>query len=332
MSESVMLPYQMPFFATTQGIASAGIAIMAHPTAYNAVLTQSTALNCTRRFLKGYTTPQIGIPRAGIYNFPFFERQTVSLKFAHSHCREIIKQMLDEGYYIYYTEVDDFYMPGKSWFGIRHHNHDGIICGYDESDKTYSIAAYDVNWVFNLIRIPQECFMEGLASCLAQEQYGNLIGYKITQDDIPLKEGTMRWYLKEYLKADIEKFSLEDEGEVVGIAVHDFLAMYIDKLKDGSIPSEKMDWRALRPVWEHKRCMLDRIRAIEARRNWNDELSAAYEPIVEEANRLRVMYSIYHKTKKASLLDGIRNGLLHIKKAEKEILTTFVERMEEKKS
>ena len=45
--------------------------------------------------------------------------------------------MIDDGMYIYFHGVDDFYLPEKSWYGTRHMNHDGIICGYDDNDSNF---------------------------------------------------------------------------------------------------------------------------------------------------------------------------------------------------
>ena len=147
--------------------------------------------------------------------------------------------------------------------------------------------------------------------------------------EVKLEEPAILKYLKEHLDTTIDKVSLESNDRVNGIAVHDLLAMYIDKLKDGSIPSDKMDWRALRPVWEHKRCMLERLKAVETKHNWDPAFSEQYAPLVDLANRIRMMYAVYHKTRKISLLDGIRNGLTQLSRKEYDILTDFVGKMEE---
>ena len=52
-------------------------------------------------------------------------------------------------------------------------------------------------------------------------------------------------------------------GEVKGIVVHDYMAMYIEKLLDGTIPYEKMDYRIFRLIWEQKKAMLERIEKME---------------------------------------------------------------------
>lgn len=330
MAESVSFPFQVPVFATTQGAAAVGIAITGHPTAYNGFLNQCTTLYCTRAFLRGGGSPFTGIPRNGIYDFPFIERYNTHLKFAHPYTMDLIRRMLDSGFYIHYCGVDDYYLPGKSWYGLRHMNHDGVICGYDESDRTYSIAAYDINWIFSLMRIPQDCFAEGLKSCIERKEYGNLIAYRVRKDaTVALDEKMILRYLKEHLTNTVDRFPLNQEGTVTGLAVHDFVAMYVGKLRDGSLPVERMDWRALRPVWEHKRCMLDRLRAVEEKHGWAAECSTEYAPLVEKANRLRMMYAMFHKNQKAGLLGKIEQGLLELREQENIILQKFVTQMEE---
>ena len=330
MPDSVSLPFCVPVFSFTPGHAAAGFALNGHPTGYNAYLNQCTTVGCTRRFLRGFTTPQMGIPRAWIGSFPYIEHYSVSSRFGYPHYRNIIKLMLDQGFYVYFNGIDDFYMPGKCWYGIRHMAHDGIICGYDDNDQTYSIAAYDINWLFNLIKIPQECLIEGLNACIKNKQYGALTAYKMRENAvISLDEKMILQNLKTYVDQTVDKYPLEQDGWIEGIATHDFLAMYMDKLKDGSIPAEKVDWRTLRPVWEHKKCMLDRIKSIEEKRGWDIELSSKYAPLVDDANRARMMLAMFHKNQKATLLDKMKNILLDLRERESEILKELIKRMEE---
>lgn len=329
MADCVQLAYEYPWFAFTQGTAAPCIALRNHPTAYNAILNQCTTLSCTRRFLDGFTTPQVGVPRLNIHSFPCIERYGVALRFTHDRFREIIKKMLDEGFYIYFGGVDDYFLPGKSWYGIRHMNHDGILCGYDDNDGTYSVAAYDSDWVFRLIRIPQDCFREGLESGISQGWNGNLYAYRMRNGEIQPDEKQMLRYLKAHVDADMDHFPLTERGNVEGIAVQGFLALYIGKLMDGSIPTDKMDWRVLRPVWEHKKCMLDRLIALEALHGWEPEFSSRYRPLVDAANRNRMMYAVYHKNRRPELLENVRKGLLDGKEQERAILCDFIRKTEE---
>lgn len=330
MPNTVSLPFCVPWFAGSQGYAAPGLAMASHPTAYNGYLNQTTTLGCHKHFLNSGTSPGIFIPRADLGAFDCLEKYSVSSKFGYPYYKELIKAMLNEDFYIYFSGVDDFYLPGKSWYGTRHMSHDGVICGYNENDGTYSIAAYDINWVFNLIRVPQNCFIEGVKACLEIKKIGGLTAYKVKEGTtVCLNEPMILRYLNEYINQTADEFSLDPNGVVEGIAVQDFLAMYIDKLKDGSIPLDRMDWRVLRPVWEHKRCMLDRIRAIEQQNQWNDQLSEAYRLLVQSSDRARMMYAMYHKNQNESLLDKIKYNLLNGKEKEYEILKKLIDRMQE---
>ncbi len=329
MADCVQLAYEYPWFAFTQGTAAPCIALRNHPTAYNAILNQCTTLSCSRRFLDGFTTPQVGIPRLNIHSFPCIERYGVALRFTHDRFREIVKKMLDEGFYIYFGGVDDYFLPGKSWYGIRHMSHDGILCGYDDNDGTYSVAAYDSDWVFRLIRIPQDCFREGLESGISQGWNGNLYAYRMRNGEIQPDEKQMLRYLKAHVDSDMDHFPLTERGNMEGIAVQGFLALYIEKLMDGSIPADRMDWRVLRPVWEHKKCMLDRLILLETLHGWEPEFSSRYRPLVDAANRNRMMYAVYHKNRRPELLENVRKGLLDGKEQERAILCDFIRKTEE---
>mgnify|MGYP003291408286 CR=1 FL=1 len=329
MKKSVCLPFEVPIFATTQGAAATGLAMIGHPTAFNYLLNNSTSLYCTRKFIKGFTTPEVSVPDSGIFSCGFMVRYGVNFKYSFPHCMDIIKNMLNDKLYIYYNRVDDFYLPGKSWYGTRHIYHDGVICGYDDNDGTLSIAAYDINWLYSLIRIPQEAFIKGMQSAFEVEQYGTFTGYKIRNNVvIDLEEKKIINNIKEYLESDFKAYPTDVEGGVRGAVVHDYLCIYLKKIIDGSVPYEKMDWRVLRPVWEHKKCMLERIRAVEIKNAWDKYLGDAYMPIVEKANYIRMMYALYHRRRKDSILSGVIKELMELKNEEKQILAQFVERME----
>ncbi len=329
MENSIQLPFHVPKFATTQGAAAPGLAMDNHPTAYNEMLNECTTLCCNRRFLQGHTEFPIHVAQMGVSCFSCLQKYTVSLRYTSKYYSEIIKQMLHEGYYVYYTRADDFYLPGKSWYGTRHMHHDGVICGYDDSDGTYSIAAYDINWVFSLIRIPQDCFAEGVKSSLQAQNYGDLLAYKMKETTVSLNPPLILKNLKEHLNNTLSVFPSDKEGRVTGVAVYDYIAMYLEKLQDGSIPSDKMDWRMVRPVWEFSRCMYDRLHAIEQYYGWDNSFSSEYQALVSLADRVRMMYAVYHKNRREALLVGIKNGILLFKEKEVDILSRFVNKMEE---
>jgi hypothetical protein len=236
--------------------------------------------------------------------------------------------MLDEGCYIYYHGIDDYYLPGKSWYGTRHMNHDGVICGYDDEAKTVCVAAYDMNWILRPIDIDYDDFVKAIQYGIDNNWNGYLHAAKVRNQVYKLDQNLIIKNLKEYLDSDFERFPTDKDAEVTGIVVLDYLIIYLDKLYDGTIPYEKMDWREIRPIWEHTKCMLDRICAVENENSWDSSFSEEYKPIVEIANHARMMYALHHKKRRDSILPKISAQILEIKEKECDILKRFIEKME----
>ena len=91
-----------------------------------------------------------------------------------------------------------------------------------------------------------------------------------------------------------------------------------------------MDWRILRIVWEYRTCMQKRIKAIEEKMELGNDISNAYSKILKENDRLRMLYAIYHKKPKTSLMLSIKEGMNYLKEAEKKELYALIKHMEEK--
>lgn len=73
---------------------------------------------------------------------------------------EYYQDMLDNGFYVAFSGVDDFYIEGKSWYKEQHFNHDGLIIGYNDENKTFSIVAH--RWIFTAFETSQACFVEAM--------------------------------------------------------------------------------------------------------------------------------------------------------------------------
>ena len=58
-------------------------------------------------------------------------------------------------------------------------------------------------------------------------------------------------------------------------------------------------------------------------------VSEAYQKIVTETDRFRMLYAVISKKRKDSLLMAVRNGILDLKEQETELLRSFVKIVEE---
>ena len=325
MNKAVELPIVKPLYGTYQNHGAGSAVLKSNPSIRNWYLNQVMILQCNRKFINGFTTPNIDIPQAWWHNQPYLEQKRYEMQYLSGYVNPVIRELLSDGYYVAFEGVDDFYVPGKSWYKERHACHDGLICGYDQNDKTYSLFSYDSNWIYRVFKTPQKGWNAGRKAILNEGTYGSFIcGLKPKDDEVLLEPETILIKLREYLDSSLEKYPVTEDDMVEGIAVHEYIAMYVGKLIDGSIPYERMDRRVFRLIWEHKVVMAERLQKVEDALEMDHSISDRYLPLVEEANTMRMLYASYHMKRRDSLLPVIQKKLLRLKGTEEILLTEFV--------
>ena len=327
MEKKIELPLTEPMYSTYhhQGPATAiGVGNSA-----GKIWTLNNAVNlfCNRKFLTGFTTPELGVERSSWADMLCIEKEFMPTRFAGGYINPIIRNMLDKGFYVYFTDVDDYYVKGKSWYHERHFLHNGLICGYDRNNKTYSVYAYDSEWRYTKFQTPQGAFDAGRIAAKRKGRFGTFYAIKMTNESVQLSPETVYGSLTGYLDSDLGKYPFEGEGRVYGIAVHTYIAEYVMKLYRGEIPYERMDRRVFRLIWEHKKVMLERIIKVEEALRFDNTLSEKYRPLVKETDTMRMLYASHHMKRRDSVLPIISDKLLRLEKIEREILTELTEKM-----
>ena len=318
------LPLAEPIYNTYHNQGTGTAAIFNNPSIRNWYINQVMILTCNRKFLSGFTTPEISIEDSTWISNPYLDKKLYEMRFLEGQTHFVIRKLLDAGYYIYFTGIDDYYVEGKSWYHQRHFCHDGCICGYDQNNKTYCIYAYDQNWICQKFWTKQKSFDAGRKAMFKQGKYGIIYGIKPKGNKIVFSHETALKKISEYLDSNMIKYPENAEGTVYGIVVHDYISIYIGKLYDGSIPYEKMDRRIFRLIWEHKKAMLERIKLIEDALSLDHSLSDAYTSVVREADNCRMLYAAHHMKQRNSVLPVIQKKLLDLKEKEKEILENLL--------
>ena len=323
--KKIELPLVEPLYSTYQYQGPCTAVLINNPSIRNWYLNQVMILTCTRKFLNGFTTPEIGMAESSWNANPYFDKKWYEMQFMEGHTHFVIRKLLDAGYYVCFSGIDDYYVEGKSWYHECHFNHDGCICGYDQENKTYCIYSYDQNWIYQKFWTSQKSFDAGRKAQFKKGQHGSICGIKPKKDQIAFSHETALKKIAEYLDSNMEKYPETAEGAVSGIVVHDYIAKYVGKLYDGCIPYEKMDRRVFRMIWEHKKVMLERIKLIEDALSLDHYLSDAYKSVVREADNCRMLYAAHHMKQRDSVLPMIKKKLLSLKEKEKEILENLLE-------
>ena len=327
----VRLPLGKPFFSTYHFQGVAGAISPSNPDLRNWYLNEAISLCCERVFLYGFSTPHLSIVNSSWLDTMNIERLIYPTRFMDellgNDIHVLIRYLLCQGYYVNFDGIDDYFLEGKSWYGKRHFCHDGLIYGYDLDDNTYDVYAYDSEWIYRDFKVSVKSFENGRRAMNDRGIYGTIGGVKAYNHPIPFDPLCTYKNLCQYLSSSIKEYPFDGEGKVTGIVVHEYLAEYTRRLYHGLIQYDKMDWRVFRVVWEQKAFMLERIQKVEETLGFDDTLSRRYEPVVREANTIRMLYASHAQKRRDSILPTIIDKLLRIYETERDILEALVSKM-----
>lgn len=319
-AKRIELPLVTPLYSTYHSQGNATAILAENPSIRNWYLNEAIQLECKRKFLSGFTSPEIDIQNSSWTACPQLEKVYIPARFLRGYIHPIIREMLEQGYYVVFDGVDDFYVKGKTWYQERHFEHDGLICGYDQEAKSYCIYAYDKEWRYQTFWTPQKAFEKGKISIEKSGMNCYVYAVKPKPEKIAFSSLSVCRGLQHYLYAENESSS----QRVTGSIVHAYIAEYVERLYNGSIPYERMDRRVFRLIWEHKKAMLERLLLLEEEWQLSEKHSAPYQHLVAEANTMRMLYATHHMKRKDSVLPLIRQKLLNLMRQEREILTSLV--------
>lgn len=328
MNKKIILPVTEPCYGTYHYQGSGAAIIGSNESILNYYLNECVDLYCNRNFLYSGITPDLGIVKSMYSVNPHLEKVEFSTKYLGEHIHHVIHSLLNDGFYVYYTGIDDYYLEGKTFYKEKHFKNDGMICGYDDKKKTYSVYAYDSNWEYRVFEVSQRSFEKGRVSKYIENDDAFITGLKPKTNHVNFSPWMVIRCIKQYLNSDFKNYPPEISKAAYGLVVHEYLKMYLDKLADGSIPKELMDRKVFRQLWEHKDLMLKRILKMESELEMDAEFSEKYTPIVDLAKKIRVQYEEYRLRDQIELLNNIKDSITEICEKEKIILKDFVEKTE----
>ena len=321
------LPLTEPIFSTYHNQGTGAACIVSNPSIRNWYLNNAVSLNCNRKFLSGYTSPEIQVPNSMWGYIPHFETLWTHDKYIKQWNAKI-RHLIDEGYYVSFHHVDDYYVPGKSWYHERHFLHDGLICGYNQDQKTYCIYAYDSHWVYQKFWTPQRRFNYARYASRCEEKPVCICAIRPKKEPVFFSPQVACENILKYLRSEEEMAPPHKDDNVYGIVVHEYIAAYLDRLENGAIPHERMDRRVFRLIWEQKKAMLERITLLEQLLQLDSLYSEQYQALVAEANTMRLLYATYHMKQRANTLPIIQKKLLGVMAKEEHILSDLLVRAE----
>ena len=229
MKKIVELPLLEPLYSTYHSQGPATAIIVNNPSIQNWYFNQVLMLTCTTAFLNGYSSPQIGIVDSSWENNPFFDQKAFHTRVLKGYTHQVIRNLLDLGFYVCFKDIDDYYIKGKTWYHERHFPHDGCICGYNQIDQTYCIYAYDQSWVYRKFWTPKESFDAGMRAMFKKGKFNNIWGLKVKRDPVDFSSYIALSKIDEYLNSSLKNQMEATSETIYGIRVHDYIVKYGDK-------------------------------------------------------------------------------------------------------
>lgn len=329
MKKKVELTISEPVYSTFHYQGSGSAILHENPSIYNWFLNEKMLLSCDAGFLNNITiTPDVTVEGTSYKDNPHLEIIRIPMRHLNGYIHVVIRNMLDDGFYVAFGGVDDYYVKGKSWYHKRHFDHDGLICGYNQEEKTYSIYAYDQSWRYRVFKTTQRSFDEGRKAQFRKSSYGSIYALKPKKEQVELDPDMIYSRMKEYLGHPTNEITPRKEGRVYGVAVQDYIGIYLNKLIDGSTPYEKIDRRIFRMIWEHKKVMYKRLIAVENKLQLNHDISEQYKPLIKEADDMRMLYAAHRIKRRDAVLPVIQNKLSVVNATEMRLLAMFLEQLE----
>lgn len=318
------LPLCAPIYSVSHGQGSVTSILHDNISLRNWYLNNSMVLSVRDGNPGGLFRPNIDICQSGPEDNPYIERQEILLTFLDGAVCRVIKNMINKGYYVYFGAIDDYYMKGRSGYHKRHYLHDGLICGYDTVNKSYSIYAYDTDMKYRVFDMPQSCFERARKSSERMGFCGSLMAMKPMKMKIELDPYLIKNRIIEYLDPPLVKNNLEENETAYGIIAHKYLIKYIDVLYNCDSDAVNLNLQAFKMIIEHKLFMLERIKKVEEYFDINDSISTAYSEASDKAIQLwnLCLYSVIKSDK--SKIPVMKSILERIDMLESNLLSRLI--------
>ena len=256
---------------------------------------------------------QEGIPKIDFYRPPnnrlfpsplletrWLDRDLISI--VNEDIVQFVIKYIDKDYYIQ-IYLNEFYIPDRPSYKSIKTIHETLIHGYDLDNETFDIVGYNKIGQYGSSKLKfsnfRKAYMEIDSSDFRKAymkinyspnhmakigllKYENNRHYEF---DINLVSEQLRDYIESNNTS--ERFRILDmpEDDIYGVETYRCLIHYLLEKKD------KYDFRLLHILWEHKKCMLNRLIYMENEGYLDpcEKLSIAYAKIEREIGSLRLV-------------------------------------------
>lgn len=235
-----------------------------------------------------------GMAEMNLYDVSNFSKKTLC---------QFICERIDQGNYLLFYDIDEYYLSYSDNFKRSHTNHDAYVYGY--SEDCFQVFAYR-NEHLACFCIDKVEVINALVSRKARKNadkrrhfctYRPSINRTVRVDKAMIYEKVKAFY-----KAD------SSQGKAQGICVYDVLLNGLKSVKKG----DKVDLRPFRCLWEHKKLMKERMLYLQDNSDSNCTIDLG--SLCDKTEVVFRLMMKYNMTFNESIIDKVYQKLENIKR------------------
>lgn len=194
---------------------------------------------------------------------------------AASSVARYIVDRLDNGFYVE-TFVDEYHIPSLFNGKESHLRHRMLIFGYDDHKQTFNIIGFDKNRLYRELECRFDEF-ERAFEAVEPLKHETTKLFKSPPQGLPVVEFDAARFAQltaDYLDSrntlldpDLHGKQLKGQEFWFGLKTYQFLQQYVETIMEKNRAGGHLgvDIRGFNIMWEHKKCMLDRMKWVRER-------------------------------------------------------------------
>ncbi|MBN2531402.1 MAG: hypothetical protein JXB88_00850 [Spirochaetales bacterium] len=249
---------------------------------------------------------------------------------------EFVKNYIERGWYTY-IGIDDFYIPFRSSYQKNRQPHDIFLYGYDTEKKSFNTAGFNEEEVFSFNQLSFDDFEKAYYYDISNVDKDLFECFDFVTLLKPIKDAKFDFDVtltKELLNDYIHSIDTTEKLRIVrtpkqnyiyGMKTYLILKKYFQSMLNTGL---ELDIRPVHLFWEHKKCMLLRIKYMNE--NGFIKLPGLYNDYMEieqKALGMRNLMLKYEVSNDSRCIMKIINTLDEIEKKELPLLSNLLEEL-----
>ncbi len=303
-----------------------------HDACFSWIIQNFIQLRCQKNIVDQQKVLDFVDPDGLHFPTPWLDIQRIDRVFFDDYLpdlKQFVIHSLQSGYYVH-LYLDEFFVPGRSPFGVYHVPHDILISGYDDEIASFEVAGFDEQGFYKQTKLTYQQFYDATANASQfAESHNPLLLLRLNSDARPdFSLATITHWLTAYLHAE------DSCGRCAAVASEDALAYGLDVyealcayLQCGPEQHLQLETRPFQILLERSRLMQQRLLYLQEHSYLDNaqQYMQAYKELEKSSQTVRNGVIKYQLTGIERLLQRMQDQLLAMRTKEREIIQELLQ-------